>query len=419
MARIAIIGTGISGMSAAYLLHPQHEITVYEKHHTVGGHARTRVVDFAGTQVPVDTGFIVFNDRNYPNLMGLFKKLAVPFHKSDMSFALTLDRGRFEWGAKSLNAVFGQRSNFFRPSFHRLLREVMRFNSDAPAHVAKTPGLTLSQLAKEMNLSDAFLRHYILPMGGAIWSAPPALIMEFPAQTFVQFFANHGLLSTSGQPQWFTVTGGSIEYIKRLIAPFKDRFRMNCAATHITRQHGKVQITDSRQQTLEYDHVILASHADETLAMLDDASADEKRVLGAFGFKRNTAVLHCDPGFMPKRRRCWASWIYHCEGNAGEELQIGVTYWMNLLQGIDAKYPLFVTLNPTHEIALDNVFDTFGFEHPVFTQAAIDAQAEIPALQGINNTWFCGAWQRYGFHEDGIQSAVNVAEKLGATIPWR
>ena len=418
MARIAIIGSGISGMGAAYLLHPHHTVTLYEKNAVIGGHTRTKLADFGDVQIPVDTGFIVFNDRNYPHLTGLFSTLDVPVIKSDMSFAMTLDRGRFEWGAKDFNAVFGQRRNFFKPPFHRLLREVLRFNREAPGRVAVSPQMTLGELAAAMKLSDRFLRHYILPMGGAIWSAPPSLILGFPARTFVQFFENHGLLSLEGQPQWYTVAGGSREYVVRLTAPFAAQIRTGCAAVKVTRENGLVQVTDGRGETYEYDRIILASHADESLALLADATAEERRILGAFTFQKNHAVLHRDPSFMPKRKRCWASWVYHCEGAAGDELSIGVTYWMNLLQSIDAKYPLFVTLNPGREIAPENVFDRHDFEHPVFTHAAIAAQAEIPGLQGVQNTWFCGAWQRHGFHEDGLASAVNVAQQMGANIPW-
>lgn len=416
MASIAIIGTGISGMGAAYLLHPNHAVTLYERESAIGGHTRTLTVDYDGAQIPVDTGFIVFNDRNYPHLTGMFRHLGVASHKSDMSFAITTGNGGFEWGARTLNSVFGQRSNILSPRFWRLIGEVIKFNREAPAEVARHPQATLGELIAALGLSEDFLDHYILPMGGAIWSSPELQVRDFPARTFVQFFTNHGLMAFSGQPQWYTVTGGSQEYAKRLTESFRDRICTNCGAVRVTRSNGKVRITDSTGAEAEYDHVILTSHADQSLALLADASAEEREVLGAFRYQKNEAFLHRDTRLMPKRRRCWASWVVNADASASAS--ISVTYWMNLLQGIDHDRPLFVTLNPAAPIPAALVFDAHTFEHPVFTLEAIAAQEKVPALQGKQNTWFCGAWQRYGFHEDGLSSAVTVAKQLGATIPW-
>jgi predicted NAD/FAD-binding protein len=417
MANIAIIGSGISGMGSAHLLHPHHQITLYEKSATIGGHSRTLLIDYDGVTLPVDTGFIVFNNRNYPNLVGLFKQLHVPTHASNMTFAASINDGAFEWCARDLNSMFGQRSNLFRPRFYRLLRGVLRFNAHARAMVDAQPELTLAELVGALRLSEDFLNHYLLPMGGAIWSASPTTMLGFPARTFVQFFENHGLLSFSGQPQWQTVTGGSREYVTRITAPYADRIRTNCAVVAVRRSEGKVWVRDSRGEEIAYDHAVFASHADETLAMLSDASSEERRILGAFSYQSNLAVLHRDTRIMPKRRRCWASWVYHAR-NAGSEASIGVTYWMNLLQGIDARKPLFVTLNPTTPIAPDKIFDTHTFTHPVFTRAAIAAQSQLPSLQGQSHCWFAGAYTRYGFHEDGLLSAVTVARQIGVPIPW-
>ena len=422
MAKIAIIGSGISGMGAAYLLHRAgHTITVYEKAPVVGGHSRTLTVDYQGQSIPVDTGFIVYNEPNYPNLVGLFKHLNVATHKSNMSFAITVDGGRFEWGARSLNAVFGQRRNLLRPRFYRMIRDVMRFNARALQTVNAHPTYNLGQLIKHLGLSDGFLRYYLLPMGGAIWSCPPESMLDFPAATFVQFFKNHGLLSFTGQHQWYTVTGGSKEYVKKITAPYLDQIRTNCAAVRVTRSNGLVSVEDSTGNTHTYDQIVFACHANDTLGMLADASTDETSVLGAFTYQKNIAYLHRDETIMPKRRLCWASWVYHATqpGHADERAHgIGVTYWMNLLQGISNKYPLFVTLNPHQPVADDLVFNRHEFEHPVFTAQTLSAQLRLPQLQGKNNSWFCGAYTRYGFHEDGLMSAVKVAESLGAPIPW-
>ncbi|MES2984647.1 MAG: FAD-dependent oxidoreductase [Pseudomonadota bacterium] len=417
MASIAIIGTGISGMGAAHLLHPHHDITVYERAAEIGGHTRTRMVETGGVSIPVDTGFIVFNERNYPNLVGLFKQLGVPVQKSDMTFAATIDGGAFEWCARDLNGVFGQRRNLLNPKFYGMIRDVLRFNKHARAMVDAAPEMTLGELVAQLKLGRGFLANYLLPMGGAIWSCSPTMMLDFPAATFVHFFENHGLLAFSGQPQWYTVTGGSREYVARITAAFAHKIRTNCAVVGVTRRDGKVHVRDSQGGVSVYDEVVFASHADQTLAMLEDASAAETEILGAFSYQPNQAVLHGDASVMPRRKRCWASWVYHAR-TGGAEPAISVTYWMNLLQSIDEKHLLFVTLNPLTPIAPEHVFDTHQFEHPVFTGAAMAAQRRMGELQGINGCWFAGAYTRYGFHEDGLLSAVRVAQAMGARIPW-
>jgi predicted NAD/FAD-binding protein len=417
MARIAIIGTGISGLGAAHLLHPDHDITVYEKAGRIGGHSRTVTVDYDGQSIPVDTGFIVFNHRNYPNLTGLFAGLDVPTHKSDMTFAASIRDGWLEWGAQDLNSVIGQRRNLLRPRFAMLVRDVMTFNRDAQKMAARHPGLTLDGLIRAMNLGDWFRHYYLLPMAGAIWSCPPSEMLNFPACSLINFFANHQLLSFSGQPQWYTVTGGSQEYVRRLSAPFANRIRTDCGAVTVTRQDGKVQVSDKRGETHSYDQVVMACHGDEALALLKDSAGAERTALSAFRYQKNTAVLHRDTSVMPRRKRCWASWVYHSDGNRAHP-HITVSYWMNRLQGIDEKYPLFVSLNPAQPIAEDKIFDTAEFDHPVFDAGALAAQAQIAGLQGQRGTWFCGAHLRHGFHEDGLASAVTVARLLGSRIPW-
>ncbi|MFM9889833.1 MAG: NAD(P)/FAD-dependent oxidoreductase [Rickettsiales bacterium] len=418
MASIAIIGSGISGMGAAHLLHPHHAITVYEKAPRVGGHSRTVTVDAGGKSIAVDTGFIVYNEPNYPNLVGLFKQLGVPTHESNMSFAASINRGAFEWCARDVNGIFGQRRNIFSPKFYGMVRDVMRFNREAMAVAEAQPELTIGGLLDALKLGAGFRRYYLLPMAGAIWSCPPAQMLEFPAATLTRFFKNHGLLTLSDQPQWYTVTGGAQEYVKRITAAYADRIRVNCGAVSIRRVGERVEVTDTTGACETYDRVVLACHGDQALALLTDASDDERRILGHFKTQNNMAYLHGDVTQMPVRRRCWASWVYQAKGAVGQEANLGVTYWMNNLQGLDAAVPLFVTLNPTHPIAQDKIYDQHAFAHPIFTREAIAAQGEIERLQGQRNTWFCGAWQRYGFHEDGLGSAVKVAQQMGAPIPW-
>ncbi|MFZ4540202.1 MAG: NAD(P)/FAD-dependent oxidoreductase [Rickettsiales bacterium] len=422
MHNIAIIGTGISGMASAYLLQQAgHRVTVYEKSARIGGHTRTLTIDYGNVPIAVDTGFIVYNEPNYPNLLGLFRHLNVKVQKSDMSFAITVASGKFEWSARTLNSIFGQRSHLFNPAFYSMIRDVLRFNSRALEAVRRYPEMTLRDLITHLKLGKGFMDYYLLPMGGAIWSCAPESMLNFPAATFVQFFKNHGLLSLNGQHQWYTVTGGSQEYIKKITEPFHDRIRTNCAVQSVTRHADGVSILDSTGQTETYDQVVFASHANETLAILNDASTEEREILGAFHYQKNSAYLHRDTSVMPKRRRCWASWVYHT-GTPGEARErahgIGVTYWMNLLQSIDQRYPLFVTLNPAQPIPEALTFNRHEFEHPIFTRDTLAAQARLPSIQGKNNSWFCGAYTRYGFHEDGLLSAVKVATAMGAPIPW-
>jgi predicted NAD/FAD-binding protein len=417
MARIAVVGTGISGLGSAYLLHPHHDVTVYEKAPRIGGHTRTVTVDYDGHAIPVDTGFIVFNRPNYPNLCGLFAHLGIATHASDMTFAVSIRDGWLEWGAQDLDAVLGQRRNLLRPQFGLLLRDVMVFNARARETVERHPDLSLEGLIRKLGLGEWFRRYYLLPMSGAIWSCPPCEMMNFPARTLVRFFANHHLLSFTGQPSWQTVTGGSQEYVRQLTARFAHRIRTNCAAVTVTRQDGKVQVKDAQGGWETFDQIILASHGDETLAMLKDASPEEGEALSSFRYQKNRAILHRDESQMPRRRRCWASWVYTSDGDFLHP-RISVTYWMNRLQGIDHKYPLFVSLNPKREIPEHLIFDRTDFDHPVFDARAIAAQGRIAALQGSRATWFAGAHLGHGFHEDGLLSAVKVARALGATIPW-
>jgi predicted NAD/FAD-binding protein len=417
MSKIAVIGTGISGLAAAYLLNRKHEITLFEREARPGGHSRTVTVRHADRIIPVDTGFIVFNERNYPNLTALFRELDVPVKDSDMTYAMSVGDGAFEWGARDLNTIFGQRRNLFNPAFYRLFREVMIFNGKAAQAVRDNPDITLGELMVDMGLSDNFRQLYLLPMSGAIWSSPPRQMLAFPARVFVDFFANHGLLAMSGQPQWRTVDGGSQEYVSRIARILGDRLRTSAAVTEVARHPDHVDVRDQSGEVHRFDQVIFACHSDEALALLHDASAAERSALQAIRYQRNEALLHRDPRCMPRRRRCWSSWNYKSDGK-GNEPSVSVTYWMNRLQGIDERYPLFVTLNPWTPIADEDVFDRHIFHHPVFDTQAIRAQGHLAGMQGQNRTWFCGAYMRHGFHEDGLHSALKVVERLDCKPDW-
>ena len=417
MTKIAIIGSGISGLASAYFLKRKHDITLYEREDRLGGHSRTVTVRHGGRIIPVDTGFIVFNERNYPNLTALFAELGVPVKDSDMTYAMSVGDGQFEWGAQDLNTIFGQRRNIFRPSFYSLFGEVMRFNRAAEQAVAANPVISLGDLIASMGLSERFRQLYLLPMSGAIWSSPPRQMLAFPAKVFVDFFRNHGLLAMSGQPQWRTVDGGSKEYVARIAASLGDSVRTGCAATSVRRDNTAVRVTDTGGTTTAFDHVVFACHSDEALALLADPTPAEAAALGAIRYQRNDAILHADPRFMPRRQRCWASWNYKSDGK-GNEPAVSVTYWMNRLQGIDRSFPLFVTLNPQSKVADADIFDRHVFHHPVFDAAAISAQHDIAGMQGQNNTWFCGAYLRHGFHEDGLHSALKVVSRLGCAPDW-
>ncbi|WP_298803301.1 NAD(P)/FAD-dependent oxidoreductase [uncultured Lentibacter sp.] len=409
--RIAIVGGGISGMSAAYKLSPQHDVTLYEAAPRLGGHARTKLAGLNGDQ-PVDTGFIVFNYVNYPHLTRMFHDLDVPVEKSNMSFGATIDGGRVEYGLQSLKNVFGQRRNALRPGYLRMIRDILRFNARAEA-TATSDDMTIGELVRELGLGSWFERYYLMPICGAIWSSPTQDIRAFPAKSLVRFFSNHALLTATQPHQWYTVSGGSIEYVRRLERHLRATgvsLRTGAPITAVKREAGRVTIK-SAHGSQEYDQLIMACHSDEALALLADPSAEETRLLSAVGYQDNEMILHRDTAQMPKRRACWSSWVYKADGKV-EAPSIGVTYWMNRLQNIPETDPLFVSLNPYTPVRDSLIYDQKSFRHPVFDGPALKAQQEIKALQGTRNTWFAGAWLRNGFHEDGFASAVRVAREI-------
>jgi len=413
--RIAVVGSGVSGLSAAWLLSQTHEVVLYEADDRIGGHANT--VDVPGTG-PVDTGFIVYNERNYPNFTAMLAHLDVDSIKSQMSFSASLDQGDFEYCGEGLAGLLAQKRNAFRPRFWTLLRDLLRFYREAPA-VLDRPDLqmlTLDEYLRAQRYSRSFVDDHLLPMAAAIWSSSASDIRAYPLLAFVRFFQSHNLLQIRERPAWRTVKGGSRSYINALLGQFKGQVRLSTPVANIRRDAAGVTIIDQAGQADRFDSVLVATHADQALRMLETPTDDECRLLGAFGYTVNTAVLHADPRFMPRLRRVWSCWNYMAVDQAESAHPLCVSYWMNRLQSLPGR-DLFVTLNPPrdpeHEIA------RFQYTHPLFDNAAIQAQEHLWQLQGQNRTWFAGAHFGRGFHEDGLQSGLAAAEAMGSEPrPW-
>jgi predicted NAD/FAD-binding protein len=407
---IAIVGTGIAGMAAAWLLNMRHRVTVYEQAHRIGGHCNTIDVPGPHGTQPVDMGFIVYNPETYPNLVALFRRLGVETQVSDMSLGVSLRDGALEYAGTNLNGLFAQRRNLLRPGFWVMLRDLVRFYRDArrDARLPASESQTLGEYLAAGGYSDVFVRDHLLPMAAAIWSTPASRMADHPAAAFLQFCDNHGLLRLSGRPQWRTVTGGSRNYVARLTEPFADRIRLGCGVPSVRRLANRVDITDSAGSLASYDHVVIAAHADQALAMLTDPSPAEHDLLGAIGYDRNDTVMHRDPTLMPRRRSVWSSWNYI----GGDGASLCATYWMNRLQALPDRAPVFVTLNPDRAPAAASVIHRETYEHPQFDADALRAQRHLWSLQGGSRTWYCGAWFGAGFHEDGLQAGLAVAGRL-------
>jgi predicted NAD/FAD-binding protein len=425
--RVAVIGTGIAGNAAAWTLSKRYPVTVYDREIRPGGHSHTVTIDYDGTQLAVDIGFIVYNELNYPELTALFAHLDIETVESCMSFAVTADGGRFEWKGggsswrETAQGLFAQPRNLLSPSYLRMLRDILTFNTQSVEDRAagRLAGVTLGEYFRDRKFAPRLLTDYLAPMGAAIWSAPASQMLDFPAENFVAFFSNHRLLQYD-RPVWRTVKGGSQRYVEKLTSAFRDQLRLGCAVTSIERAPHGVVVNDSHGSSDTYDHVVIASHSDQALAMLSDADEREHAVLGAIGYAPNTVYLHRDIRLMPKRRRAWASWNFlrwQREGTAVND--VAVTYWMNRLQGIDDDKPLFVSLNPPFAPGPALTFGKYMCDHPQYNAAAFAAQKRLSDIQGRRHTWFCGAWTGYGFHEDGLRSGLAVAEALGARVPWR
>lgn len=412
--KIAVIGAGISGMGAAHLLAKDHRVVLYEAEAAIGGHSRTRAAGRKG-DLSVDTGFIVFNYANYPNLAKLFEHLDVPVTESTMSFGASFDGGRLEYALSSLDSLFAQRRNTVNPRFLRMLRDVMTFNKRG-LEVSQEPGLTIGGLMQRLRLSDYFRDHYLLPFSGAIWSTPKARIMDFPADTLMRFFDNHALLSVYGQHQWYTVKGGSREYVNRLEADMDRRgvdIRVATPVQQVRRTPFGAEVKTAGAEWESFDEVVFASHSDQTLRMLADPTPEETATLGAVRYQPNRVVLHGDESIMPKRKSVWASWIYTEDRNKTSDV-IDLTYWMNSLQPWLGAENVMVTLNSQRDIDPALIWDECVLHHPVYDTAALAAQQVARRINGQNRTWFCGAWMKNGFHEDGLSSAYDVVHALNA-----
>ncbi|MFS4439535.1 NAD(P)/FAD-dependent oxidoreductase [Paracoccaceae bacterium GXU_MW_L88] len=407
--KIAIIGSGISGLGAAWLLDPHHDVTIFEADPRAGGHART----VRAEGVDVDTGFIVCNRRTYPLFIPMLEHLGVPLEPSDMSFSASFGGGRYEYGTFSTRAMFAQPMCLIDKGHWRLIRDIMRFFRHAPAHHAYEG--SIGDLITSLRLGTEFRDRFLLPISGAIWSTPTADMMRFPAGAFVRFFDNHGLLSVNGQPQWLTVSGGSKTYVDAILARLSGDMLLNCPVHEVRREAAGVQVTSPRG-TERFDEVIFATHAPQALGMLASPDSDEQAILGAMRTQPNRMVLHSDPRLMPRRRSAWASWNYVTKGEMpATDRPISLSYWMNRLQNLQTPRPLIVTLNP--EIEPKRIHDEASFAHPQFDAAAIAAQARLHEIQGRGGVHYAGAWTRYGFHEDGLLSALRVAQSMGVAWP--
>lgn len=418
--RIAVVGAGISGLSAAWLLSKAHDVTLYEARPRLGGHSHTVDVDTANGALAVDTGFIVYNELSYPNLVALFDHLEVPTQASNMGFAVSLDDGRVEYGGDNLTTLFSQARNLVSPRFWSMLGGLVRFYRQAPRHACALDAdmTSLGDYLDAQGYGKAFQDDHLLPQAAAIWSASLADIRAYPAAAFIRFCENHGLLKISGRPIWRTVEGGSRRYVEKITADFADRVRKGEPVQAIKRDAAGVLVRTARE-TRRFDHVVVATHADEGLALLEDAHPRERALLGSFAYGRNHAVLHSDAALMPRRRKTWSAWNYIGRTAPGGEQQLCVTYWMNRLQCLPPETPLFVTLNPVKTPAPERVIRDEVYHHPLFDAAAMRAQKALWSIQGEGGVWWCGSYFGSGFHEDGLQSGLAVAEELGGVRrPW-
>ena len=420
--RIAVIGSGIAGLGAAWLLRDAYDVTVYERNAYVGGHSNT--VDAPVSEdrsIPVDTGFIVYNERTYPNLIGLFDALEVRRIHTDISFGVSVDGGRLENSGSSVASLFAQKRNIFSPRFHRMVQDILRFYRTAPGLLADgdASGMSLGEFLKKGRYSQAFIDDHLLPMAAAIWSCPVSAMGDFPAASFIRFFDNHGLLQVKDRPKWWTVSGGSREYVNRIRAVLAPRTRVRQVPASVQRTDTGVVVTDGGGHAAEYDRVIFACHGDEAHALLADQTPQEHAILSKFTYQKNRAILHHDAAQMPARKAVWSSWNYLTDRKDDlEDRQVSVTYWMNSLQSLDPAHPLFVTLNPIQEIDPAKIYRSFDYDHPVFDAGAVEAQTRLPDIQGQGGVWYCGSYCGYGFHEDGLGSAVAVARAFGVEAPW-
>lgn len=419
-AKIAVIGSGIAGLASAWLLKNKYRVSLFEAGRYFGGHANTVDVTLEGYTHPVDTGFLVHNDLTYPNLIQLFKHLNVDVHSSDMSFGVSLSDPDMEWAGTDLSTVFAQRRNLIRPKFLGMLRDILRFNKNAQRYLIEAQSssreMSLEQLLDQEGFGQTMRDWYLLPMAAAIWSAPVKDILEFPAVNFLTFCLNHRLLQIQERPQWRTVSGGSRRYVQKIVDELDDA-RLNCPVLRVERRDGAVDV-HTAHGIESFDAVVLACHAPTSLAVLD-ATEQERGVLQAFRYQENRAVLHTDIRLLPRRKKVWSAWNYLSTGQNQQDQPVAVSYLLNQLQALPFAQPVIVTLNPTVEPTPELILRELRYEHPVLDAAAARGQAYLPAIQGVDRVWFCGAWTGYGFHEDGLKSALRVVRDFGVDIPWK
>ena len=414
--RIAVVGSGISGLASAWLLAQKHEVTLFEAGDYIGGHTHTVDVEVEGVRFPVDTGFLVFNQRTYPNLTALFRTLEVETVASDMSFAVSLSSPDLEWAGSTLATLFAQKRNLARPGFWRMLQDTLRFNR---ATVGVLPEVTLGAYLAQERYSAEFRDWYLLPMAAAIWSCPTQSMLDYPLTTFVRFARNHGLLQITDRPQWHTVKGGGRQYVARIIAKLTD-VRLASPVRSVLRDDDAVWLGLPGGDCERFDEVVLACHSDQSLALLGSAaSVAERRILAAIRYQPNRAVLHTDVSLLPRDPRVWSAWNYMTGARHDGQQSVSVSYLINHLQPLPTRAPVIVSLNPHVEPDPAAVIADYDYDHPLFDQAAIDAQAQLATIQGLEHLWFCGAWGGYGFHEDGLVSALAVANRLGCLAPWQ
>jgi len=422
METVGIIGTGIAGLGCAHALQRRYALTLYEKGGHVGGHANTVLVDEPAGAIPIDTGFMTFNQVTYPHLTRLFRALEVQTQPSSMSFSVQHAQAGLEFCGSSLNLLFGQRRNLLRPGFWKMLLTINRFNQEAVECLAshRHDHQSLDEYIRERRYGDQFRNLYLVPMSSAVWSAPPERMLQFPATTLLRFFHNHGFLGLHTQHPWFTVTGGSRRYVEKLIAPFRDRIQLRRGVSQVRREQGRVLVTDQNGEQQSFDRVILACHADEALGMLADADERERRVLGEFHYQPNLALLHTDEAVMPATRRCWSSWNYRVGGDgegAAGRLEPSTVYWINSLQRLPTRQNYFVSINGEQSLNPAKILQRIAYDHPLFSLGAVRAQQELPELNRRHSgVYFCGSYFRYGFHEDALASAVDLSQLLDPTL---
>ncbi len=423
MPTLAIIGTGIAGLGCAHFLHAHHDLTLYEQHDYAGGHTNTITVDEQGRAVPIDTGFMVFNHVTYPNLTRLFRELGVETKPAEMSFSVQHTPSGLEYNGGSLNLLFGQRRNLLRPRHWRMLAQINRFNAEAVPALSdeKWAHHSLRDYVTERGYGEDMLHLYLVPMSSAVWSTPPALMLDFPAMTLLRFWHNHGFLGLHTQHPWFTVVNGAKSYVQKITAPFRDRVQLGRKAVRVARENGRVQVRGADGAARDFDKVILACHGDQALALLADPTDLEARLFREFRYQPNTATLHTDPSFMPRNRRCWASWNYRLDAAPAGPVLPTTHYWMNRLQGVSQRENYFVSLNCHDRVAPDRILRRIDYEHPIFNLATTAAQKELPQLNRLapgQSTYFAGSWFKYGFHEDGFTSALECARAITGEPIW-